>query len=198
MNNYFYKLKVFDDFTRFRLINAFIIAIGMNLIIPILSDLKGEYLVSWVISMFLILETISVKTNRYFVDNFSIAELYKISIFAHLSFTVVASLYFWNPLYMIYADMITAIIDVSIFSAFSIKLNNYLTDNYPETMSEFQIIRNNIWADGILLGLSIVTMLSYLFGNSIVIIIFLIFNTIFSIYLIKNWNFYSKEKQCVR
>lgn len=197
MKNYFSKLKRFDKFTRFRLVNAFIVAIGVNLIIPIMSDLKGEYLVSWIISAFLILETISIKTNRYFVDNFSIDRLYKISIFAHLSFTLVAALYFWNPLYMVYADMITAIIDVSIFSAFSIKLNNYLTDNYPDSMSEFQIIRNSIYADGILLGLSIVTILSYLFGNSIVIIIFLIFNTIFSVYLIKNWNFYYEgEKMC--
>lgn len=197
MKNYFSKLKRFDKFTRFRLINAFIVAIGVNLIIPIMSDLKGEYLVSWIISAFLILETISIKTNRYFVDNFSIDRLYKISIFAHLSFTLVATLYFWNPLLMIYADMITAIIDVSIFSAFSIKLNNYLTDNYPDSMSEFQIIRNSIYADGILLGLSIVTVLSYLFGNSIVVIIFIVFNTIFSIYLIKNWNFYSEgEKMC--
>ena len=197
MKNYFSKLKGFDKFTRFRLINAFIVAIGINLIIPILSDLKGEYLVSWIISIFLILETISVKTNRYFVDTFSISELYKISIFAHLSFTLVAILYFWNPLYMIYADMITAILDVSIFSAFSIKLNNYLTNNYPDSMSEFQIVRNSMYADGILLGLSIVTILSYLFGNSIVVIIFVIFNTIFSMYLIKNWNFYYEgEKMC--
>ncbi len=197
MKNYFSKLKRFDKFTRFRLVNAFIVAIGVNLITPIVSDLKGEYLVSWIISAFLIIETISIKTNRYFVDNFSIDRLYKISIFAHLSFTLVAALYFWNPLLMIYADMITAIIDVSIFSAFSIKLNNYLTDNFPDSMSEFQIIRNSIYADGILLGLSIVTVLSYLFGNSIVVIIFIVFNTIFSIYLIKNWNFYSEgEKMC--
>ncbi len=197
MKNYFSKLKRFDKFTRFRLVNAFIVAIGVNLITPIVSDLKGEYLVSWIISAFLIIETISIKTNRYFVDNFSIDRLYKISIFAHLSFTLVAALYFWNPLLMIYADMITAILDISIFSAFNIKLNNYLTDNYPDSMSEFQIIRNNIYADGILLGLSIVTVLSYLFGNSIVVIIFIVFNTIFSIYLIKNWNFYYEgEKMC--
>ena len=197
MKNYFSKLKRFDKFTRFRLVNAFIVAIGVNLITPIVSDLKGEYLVSWIISAFLIIETISIKTNRYFVDNFSIDRLYKISIFAHLSFTLVAALYFWNPLLMIYADMITVILDMSIFSAFNIKLNNYLTDNYPDSMSEFQIIRNNIYADGILLGLSMVTVLSYLFGNSIVVIIFIVFNTIFSIYLIKNWNFYYEgEKMC--
>jgi hypothetical protein len=86
--------------------------------------------------------------------------------------------------------MIAAIIDVSIFSAFSIMLNNYLTNNYPESMGEFQIVRNSIWADGILLGLFTVTGLTYFFGNSVAIAAFLIFNVIFSGWLIRNWGFY--------
>ena len=49
------KLREFDKITQFRLINAFIIAIGMNLFYPILIDLKGEYLLAYAISMFLIL-----------------------------------------------------------------------------------------------------------------------------------------------
>lgn len=186
----FKKLKDFDRVTRYRLINAFIIAAGMNLLFPVLADLKGEYLVAWVISAFMILETLAVKTNRYFIENFSISQIYKLSIFAHINFTLVAALYFWNPLYMIYADMIAAIIDVSIFSAFSIMLNNYLTNNYPESMNEFQIVKNSIWADGILIGLFVVTAITYFFGNSIAIAIFLIFNILFSSWLIWNWKFY--------
>lgn len=186
----FKKLKEFDAVTRYRLINAFIIAAGMNLLYPVLADLKGEYLVAWIISAFMILETLAVKTNRYFIENFSISQIYKLSIFAHINFTLVAVLYFWNPLYMIYADMIAAIIDVSIFSAFSIMLNNYLTNNYPESMNEFQIVKNSIWADGILIGLFTVTAITYFFGNSVAITVFLIFNILFSSWLIWNWNFY--------
>lgn len=186
----FKKLKEFDAVTRYRLINAFIIAAGMNLLYPVLADLKGEYLVAWIISAFMILETLAVKTNRYFIENFSLSKIYKLSIFAHINFTLVAALYFWNPLYMIYADMIAAILDVSIFSAFSIMLNNYLTDNYPESMNEFQIVKNSIWADGILIGLFTVTAITYFFGNSVAIAVFLIFNILFSSWLIWNWKFY--------
>ena len=186
----FKKLKDFDAVTRYRLINAFIIAAGMNLLYPVLADLKGEYLVAWIISAFMIIETLAVKTNRYFVDNFSLSLIYKLSIIAHINFTLVAGLYFRNPLYMIYGDMIAAILDVSIFSAFSIMLNNYLTNNYPESMNEFQIVRNSIWADGILLGLFTVTAITYFFGNSVAIILFIIFNICFSSWLICNWKFY--------
>ena len=83
----FKKLKDFDAVTRYRLINAFIIAAGMNLLYPVLADLKGEYLVAWIISAFMIIETLAVKTNRYFIDNFSLSKMYKLSIFAHINFT---------------------------------------------------------------------------------------------------------------
>ena len=190
MKRYFNKFNKFDEVTRFRLINSFVLAAGMNLLYPVLADLKGEYLVAWIISAFMIIETLAVKTNRYFVDNFSLSLIYKLSIIAHINFTLVAGLYFWNPLYMIYGDMIAAILDVSIFSAFSIMLNNYLTNNYPESMNEFQIVRNSIWADGILLGLFTVTAITYFFGNSVAIILFIIFNICFSSWLICNWKFY--------
>ena len=190
IENYLKQFNKFDKVTKFRLTNAFLIAAGMNLLYPVLADLKGEYLVAWVISAFMIIETLAVKTNRYFVDNFSLSLIYKLSIIAHINFTLVAGLYFWNPLYMIYGDMIAAILDVSIFSAFSIMLNNYLTNNYPESMNEFQIVRNSIWADGILLGLFTVTAITYFFGNSVAIILFIIFNICFSSWLICNWKFY--------
>lgn len=193
MIKYFDKFNNFDDVTRFRLINAFVLAAGMNLLYPVLSDLKGEYLVAWVISAFMIIETLAVKTNRYFIDNFSLNSIYKLSVIAHINFTLVASFYFWNPLYMVYADMIAAIVDVTIFSAFSIMLTNYLTNNFPESMSEFQIIRNSVWADGILIGLIAVTTITFFFGNTYAIIAFLVFNTLFSAWLIKNWNFYKNK-----
>ena len=190
MFNALTKINQFDDVTKFRLINTFVIAAGMNLLYPVLADLKGEYLAAWVISSFMIIETLAVKTNRFFIDNFSLSKMYKISVFAHINFTLVAALYFINPLYMIYGDMIAAIFDVTVFSAFSIMLTNYLTNNYPENMSEFQIVRNSIWADGILLGLTAVTLITYFFGNDIAIICFLIFNICFSSWLIYNWKFY--------
>lgn len=194
ITKYANQFNKFDKVTRYRLINAFMIAAGMNLLYPVLADLKGEYLVAWVISAFMILETLTVKTNRFFTENFNISQIYKLSVFAHVNFTFVAAFYFWNPLYMIYASMISAIIEVTIFSVFSIMLTNYLTNNYPESIGEFQIIRNSIWADGILIGLFTVTVVTYFFGNSVAIILFIIFNICFSSWLIWNWKFYDNVK----
>lgn len=190
---YFNKFNKFDEVTRFRLINAFVLAAGMNLLYPVLTILKGQYLAAWIVSVFMIVETLSTKTNRYFVENFTLDTIYKLSCFAHVNFTVIALLYFYDQLTMLYFEMIVSIIDCTIFSAFSIMLNNYLTKNYPENMSEFQIIRNSVWADGIILGLSLVSCITLFFGNDIAIICFLIFNTIFSLWLIKNWNFYKNK-----
>jgi hypothetical protein len=187
------KILQFDDVTKFRLINTFIIAIGMNLLMPVIGDLKGEYLVAWVISTFMIIETLAVKTNRWFVEKFTISEVYKMSVIAHINFTLVALLYFINPLYMVIGDMVAGIIDVTIFSAYSIMLTNHMTENYPESMKEFQLIRNSTWADGILIGLTIVTILTFFWGNAIAVAAFIIFNTVFSLWLIKNWNFFQKR-----
>ena len=44
MLNSFKNLNTFDKITKFRLQNAFIYALGLNLLIPIMIDLKGEYL----------------------------------------------------------------------------------------------------------------------------------------------------------
>lgn len=194
LTKYANQFNKFDKVTRYRLINAFVIAAGMNLLYPVLADLKGEYLVAWVISAFMILETLTVKTNRFFTENFNISQIYKLSVFAHVNFTFVAAFYFWNPLYMIYASMISAIVEVTIFSVFSIMLTNYLTNNYPESIGEFQIVRNSIWADGILIGLFTVTVVTYFFGNSVAIILFIIFNICFSAWLIWNWKFYDNVK----
>lgn len=145
MFNYIkYKFSKFDKVTEFRLINAFLTAIGMNIFWPVLTDLKGEYLAAWIIASFMILETLMVKTNRWFIENFTIPQIYKLSVLAHLGFTISTLSYFIiSPEFMVWLDMIMGIIDVTVFSAFSIVLNNYITDNFPKSMNEFQIIRNS-------------------------------------------------------
>lgn len=190
IRNILKKLDQFDPITRFRLINSFITAIGMNLFWPVLTDLKGEYLVAWVISFFMILETLMVKTNRWFIEKFTMQQIFRMSVIAHLGFTITALTYFWiSPEFMVWADMIMGIIDVTVFSAFSIVLNNYITDNYPKSMNEFQIIRNSTWADGIIIGLSIVTVVTFSWGNAVAIGFFIFFNTCFTLWLLSHWNF---------
>lgn len=193
--NVFNKIKDFDNVTQFRLLNSFIYAIGLNLIIPIMIDLKGEYLLPWIISLFLIFETLIVKTNKFFVDKFTMEELYKIGTIIYSLVVFLACSYFYNPLIMIYGDSIIIILQVAIFSAYSIKLNNHLTKFNPESISNFQITRNSIWADGVLIGLLTTTIILYLFGRDIGIITFIIFNSLYVIWMFLKWDFFKDIKE---
>jgi hypothetical protein len=91
---------------------------------------------------------------------------------------------------MVWIEGLLAIIEVAVFSAYSIALNNYLTHKFPNSMSDFQIVRNSSWADGYLIGLGLISLITYFGTIGTGIIVFIIFNTIFSMYLIYNWNFF--------
>lgn len=182
--------RLLDPITTYRLYNSFYWAFCLNLITPLLVNLKGEMLVAWLIAIFMIAEQLSLKSNRYLTDKFTISDLYKIGIFLHISFMCCSLLYFYDKTLMIVIDSTIAILDIAVFSALSIKLNNYLVHNYPQTNNDFQIIRNSIWVDGVLLGLTISTLTLYFFTNEVLIIIFIIFNILFNLHMIKNWRIY--------
>jgi hypothetical protein len=196
-SNYFNKFSKFDKVTELRLINSFLIAFGMALFAPVLVSLKGIYLAAYIISIFAIAQTLAVKTNNYMVKNVSIRSMFRIGVYIHLAFIFVSGLYFYSPELMIWLDSIIGIIEVAVFSAFSISLNNYITDNYPDSMSEFQIIRNGSWADGYLLGLFIITIVTYLLTVGTAILLFIFFNLLFSIWMITKWNFYNDDEYCI-
>jgi len=190
------KINEFDRVTKFRLQNTFLVAFGMALLVPILTSLKGIYLAAYVISVFSIIQTLAVKTNNYIVENISIRTMFKIGIFIHLGFTIISGIYFYSPLLMVILDSILGIIEVAIFSSFSISLNNYLTDNYPKDMSKFQIFRNSIWSDGFLLGLFIITLTTYFSSVGTGILVFMLFNVLFSIWMFINWHIYDENEYC--
>ena len=187
-----FSIKDFDSVTKFRLLNTFIVSIGMGLIAPVITILKGTLLPVWMISMFGILNTLSVKTNQYFSKK-SITYLYRLGVIIHLGFVLGALLYFWSPMLMIVIDTSLVIAEIAIFSAYGIRLNTYITDFYPDAMHQFQIHRNNIWADGSLIGLGTSALITTIYGIPGMIIAFVVFNTLFSIWMLINWNFYQRK-----
>jgi len=188
------KLKVFDTITRFRLINAFLVSIGVGLLSPVLVILKGTLLSAWVISMFGIINTLSVKTNLYFSKK-SLNYLYKTGVILHIFFVLTALLYFWNPFIMILIDSSLVIAEIAIFSSYGIVLNNHITNNYPDSMNDFQIVRNSTWADGTLIGLALSAGITTLFGLGGMVIAFVIFNSVFSGWMLYNWNFFNTDTE---
>ena len=180
----------FDEVTKFRLINSFIMTLGAAILVPIITVLKGTLMLIWVIALFGILETLSVKLNELIVHSFSIDKVYKMTVVTHIFYTLVPCIYFINPVVMIYLGSIILVIEIAILSAYNIMLNNYIAKKYPKSMSRFQIVKNSAWADSALITLFFTTVALYFFPKGFIVVVFIIINSIFSIWLLKNWNFY--------
>lgn len=183
------RIKTFDKISKFRLFTGFVVTVGLTTLIPILVDLKGEYLVPWLISLFIFLETISAKTHGFFVDRFNISGLYKLGILVHISLICILTVYFINPLYFIFADCIFGILAIGVFGSFSISLDVYQSKHNLDTVQDFKVVRNSIIADATLIGLSFSFILTFFFTVKIAIICVLIYHTIFSGYLIYKRNY---------
>lgn len=183
-------LEQFDPVTKYRLINMFYVTISLCLLTPSITQLKGELLVAWVISLFMLFEQLTVKVNRYLVSKYTISQLYKTGNIIHIFYTLGVLLYWYNPLVMLIWDMVLALVIMGLFNSYSIKLNSYITDNYPSSMTEFQIIRNNLGSDAFMIGLGASTIISYFGGVPDSIMAFFIYNFFFTIHLIRNWNYF--------
>jgi hypothetical protein len=184
----------FDDVTKFRLINSFVVAFGFTMLVPVLTVLKGTLMLAWIIGLLSIFNMLAVKSNEIFVHTFSMDNLYKMTIVLHVLLILSASLYYYSPTIMIYADSFIALMETAVISAYSITLNNYIAKEYPGSMSKFQIIRNSSWADGALIGLLISTATLYFLPMGFTIGLFLLINTVFTFWLVKNWDFYRLRK----
>ena len=189
--------RAFDEVTQFRLINAFLFALSFNIILPVIIQLKGEVMATYIISIFMILSTLSVKTNRVVIDKFTIPQLFKVGIFIHLMYLIASSIYFWDKTYFIYIDSAMGIIDIVFFSALSIKLNEYLATHHPGSVSGFGITRNNQYANGTLAGLLIATVSSF-YSPELTVVFSIVVGILFTLWMIKNWSYYESHMVKVR
>lgn len=187
--NHYKKIKGFDKITKFRLLNSFVVTVALTTLVPIMVDLKGEYLVPWLISMFIFIETLSAKTHGFFVDRFNISGLYKLGILVHISLIFILLVYYFDPKLFIMMDCIFGILAVAVFGAFSISLDVYQSTYHLEDVQDFKVVRNSIIADATLLGLTFSFLLTLFFTIKIAITSVLIYHTIFSIYLIYRRNY---------
>jgi len=191
----FNSFKYFDKITEFRLINAYIFALAFGIIGPILIILKGQFMLAWIISLFSIFSVVSVKFNEYMVETFDLSTIYKIGVMINISLSFSTLIYFYSPMIMVYVDSFIGIIEVAVFSSYSIMLNNYITKYYPDDMNKFQIVRNSTWADGQLLGLLIVTILTFFYSLIVSILFLIIFEVFFNVWLVKNWHYFDENEK---
>ena len=183
-------IKSLDAVTAFRIRNALLVMLGIHLIIPVLMDLRGELLSTTFIAVILIATTLAVKSNKFFVENYNLSQLYKMGVFIHFILLMGGFLYFFNPLYFVIVESVVSIFEMSILSSYSIKLDVYQAKHYPNDVEKFKIFRNTSIADAILSGLGVVAVISYFFSTDVSVWIFIVYNSFLSIFLFSNWKFY--------
>ena len=183
----------FDKITNFRLINAVLVTFGLNIMLPLLLQLRGTYLSATVISIFILLSTLSVKTNRYLVNRFNISQLYKLGTLSHALLVLVFILYFiYKPITFLVIEYLVSILTTAIFSAYSLSLDVYQTKHFPKDVQEFKIVRNSWIANSLSLGLVIATILTYFFSQYVNVLVFVMYHTVFGIWLFCKWNYIEK------
>ena len=185
-------LDTFDLVTRFRIINAVLVLYGLNLLIPVIADLRGELLSSSMISFIMIASTLSIKLNDIIVK-YPISFVFKLGNIFHLLLTISTFVYFVHPLTYVYTNAFLGIFEVVIFTSYSIQLDEYLAKTNPGIMARFKVYTNSKKADAILLGLATTGLLTYFFGTPSIVTFFIVYNFMFSCWLIYNWNFFDKN-----
>ena len=176
----------FDTVTNFRILNRFIVTIGLCMLIPLAIDLKGEQLSAMMITVLVFMETIAVKAHRY-LTKFDISQLYKLGMAVHTLLLLVLLTYFYDKTLFIVLFSLVTISEIAVFGAFSIQLDVYQSKYFHNQVQTFKVIRNSVSADATIIGLIIAGILST--KPEFIISTAFLYHGIFSIYFLYNWNY---------
>ena len=192
MKEYIRQHKELDKVSRFRLINRLLVTFTIGLMTPIVTILTGQYLPVYLVSIYSILNQLSVKTNKYMTTKYSIQQLYKIGVIVHFIFTLIGFVYFYNKFLMVNLDAIVMILEIIVFGALSIKLDEYQAKFETDLVAKYKIIANTYSSDFMLLGLGLSTLLG-LVNKDYIVITFVITNIGINVWLINNLKFYERN-----
>jgi hypothetical protein len=188
-----YLTHEFDDVSNFRMIFSFYVAIYFGLMGPIWIILKGLYMLPWLIGIFSIIQTLSLKSNEFFIKKFTLNQFFKISIVIHIFYLFISLTYFINPHFMIIIDSVLGIFDVALFSAFSIKLDTLQAKKYPEHVQNFKTKRNSRIADGTIIGTGIMSLVLFFNSVDVGVMVIVVASLLFLLLQFKYFNFYKER-----
>jgi hypothetical protein len=208
------RIRKFDDITQIRLILLGFITILLEIIFPILGQYYGHLKITindiliqsaTIIAFFSFLKQIGMKIVKFIMDNFSFSNVFKIMILTDTLWVLGTSLFFVDPIYMLWSDLLIGTIQLPFFISFSNMLNNYITYFYNEKFTFFQEYKNELLAESGIVGLLLsmtLTFISIKLAISIFIVgmIGVIFFQIKSIHKFKKEDFkymykYKKSKR---
>jgi len=185
-----------SDITKFRLENLFLVVFLFGLLTPLITSFKGIYLhlgdisAPTILSIFFIISSLIGLLNDWVLENFNLTSLFKGVILFHTVYIFVLLIYFIDPTVMMFIDMFLGMFDMLLFTAYSIALGNFVAYFENDKFQIFQNLRNKILIISAILGSSISTLINYFFSDGTVILIFILGNMFFIIYLLKNINIY--------
>ena len=190
------KINKLKKFSRFKLFNNFIIAVIMGMFLPLLVQLKGLYMPVTMISIFFILEKLALKTNDWFDKKFNLPEIFKMSILINILYLFIIPFYWINKYVLTYGLSLLTVMEIAIFTIYKIKFSVFLSEQDIEEFKEYQKLSNAVFAEGIILG-SLITTILGIFNkeNSIIFIIVIICFVFYNIRLLKNKNIFDKLKE---
>ena len=193
------RLNKFDEITKFRLLLLAYILIIIEIIMPVLGQLKhllsiDKYQIeaATIIALFSMLATFGQKIVKYIQKTTSFSNIYRTLVVFDILWALSSLTYFINPVLMIWIDSILALIHGTFQIAFTQSLNNYITYFKNENYTNFQNYRNDIVSEFALIGTLLSIIISYLGGIEWNIIVFSISMLMFNMFQIRNWNIFEK------
>jgi len=194
---YILRLSELDEAQRFRFIGSFFVAIYLMILIPVIKKYQGVFFTTQLITVLMILQQLSSKFLEKINEKFIIGQLLHILTILQLIEICILFLYFYDFKLMVYLYSFFDILLAFVAMSYGIKLTSLQAKKDPHRVKTIQIFKQNIWAEGFLIGLFLSFGLQYL-GIAYVISTAIAIRAGLAMYFIKNWNFfdnYFKEKK---
>ena len=133
MRELFKNTLKFDEFIKVQLFVLFIVTFSWSLVLPMVIKLQGVYWTTTMISMYLILQKISIFWIPFFKE-ISLKKSYKILIVLDLIYMLSMVIYFYDVSVFIYAEAILMVLYGLSVSIFSINYKIYIMKSYSENV----------------------------------------------------------------
>ncbi len=188
---YIFRLSELDEVQRFRFIGTFFVALYMMIMLPVIKKYQGVFFTTQLITILLIASQLSNKFLEKVNSRFRIGQIYHFLVYTQITEILILFIYFYNFKLMIYLYSFFDIILAFIAMSYGIKLTSMYAKKYPKEFKMLPIFKQNIWAEGFIIGLFLSFGLQYL-GVFYIICAGITLRIGILIYMLINYNFYDK------
>ena len=188
---YITRIGELDKAQRFRFVGTFAVAIYMMILMPIIKKYQGVFFATQLITILMVMQQLSNKFLESFNKKFKIGQIFHMLIWAQVAEILVLFSYFYDFKLMIYLFSFSDILLAFVAMSYGIKLTSLYAKQNPQGFKKLPIFKQNIWAEGFMIGLIISFGLQYL-GIAYVIACGILVRSSILFYMIYHYNFYDE------